>query len=214
MRVESIQTGQARSITPEAGEPWTSAIWKEPVQGGVWVGTEGLAGDVQANRRVHGGPERAVLLYPMAHYPVWRAEWGDRTVGPGAFGENLTVSGLDETTVCVGDVFQIGEIRIEVSGPRQPCLTLERRHGRPGLVDRVLATARGGWYARVGNEGWLEAGATLELLDRPYPQWPIARALAVRMDRSRADEGALLGSCPALLADWREKLRPARTPAR
>ena len=217
MRIESIQTGQPRTLgRADAEDPmertWTSAIAKEPVEGRLWTGHEGLSGDSQVNRKVHGGPERALLLYCAAHYPKWRAEWGSKDRGPGGFGENLTVSGLDETTVCVGDMFQVGDLRLEVSGPREPCLNLVRRHRRPELIDRVMATGRSGWYVRVLNEGWLEKGLPITLLDRPYPQWPIARAATVKRERtSRPEEAALLASCPALLADWRARLAGTST---
>jgi MOSC domain-containing protein YiiM len=212
MRVDSIQTGKARTLGTEgAADPldrrWTSAIWKEPVLGRVWMGREGLTGDVQVWRKAHGGPERALLLYSSEHYPRWRSEWGTRDLGPGGFGENLTVSGLDERTVCVGDRFQIGETRIEVSGPREPCNNLVRRHRRRDLIDEVNATARSGWYVRVLEEGWLEAGVGIKLVDRPFPQWPIDRAAEVKRNRAaRPDDARLLAACPALLADWRAKL--------
>lgn len=212
MLVVSVQTGQARTCGHEDAadpldRPWTSAIWKEPVQGRVWAGPEGLAGDTQVFRRAHGGPERALLLYCAGHYPAWRAEWQVRDLGPGGFGENLTVEGLDESTACIGDVYRIGEVRLEVSGPREPCRNLVRRHRRPDLVDAVQRTGRSGWYARVLSEGWLEAGLPIVLLDRPHPQWPIERAAEVK--RRRLDDPAaarLLAGCPALLADWRARL--------
>jgi MOSC domain-containing protein YiiM len=187
--------------------PWTSAIWKTPVTGTVWAGREGLAGDVQVWTKGHGGPERALLWYSMSHYPAWRREWGSSDVGPGGFGENLSVEGLEETTICVGDLFRLGEVRVEVSGPREPCNNLVRRHRRADLIERVIATGRAGWYARVLTEGWLEAGMPLVLIDRPYPQWPIARAVAVKRARSaNPTEARLLAACPALLADWRAAL--------
>jgi MOSC domain-containing protein YiiM len=210
--IESIQTGQPRTLGVEDAadpidRPWTSAIWKEPVHGRVWAGTEGLSGDVQVFRRGHGGPERALLLYSFEHYPSWRGEWGTKDLGPGGFGENLTVSGLDERTTCVGDLWRLGTVRLEISGPRTPCLNLVRRHRRPELIDRVIATGRGGWYARVATEGWLEAGLELELIDRPYPQWPVERVAAVKREAaSNPVEAKLLAACPALLADWRRKL--------
>ncbi len=219
MRIESIQTGQPRTLgRADAADPldrtWTSAIWKEPVEGRLWTGTEGLSGDCQVNRKSHGGSERALLLYCAAHYPKWRAEWGSKDLGPGGFGENLTVSGLDETTVCVGDVFQVGELRLEVSGPREPCLNLIRRHRRGDLMDRMVATGWSGWYVRVRNEGWLEKGLLITLLDRPYPHWPIVRAAAVKRERAtRREEAALLATCPALLADWRVRLAGAESTA-
>src|SRR5262249_3302189 len=141
------------------------------------------------------------------HYPRWRAEWQTRDVSPGGFGENLTVSGADETTACVGDVYQIGDARVEVSGPREPCNNLVRRHRRPTIIEEVRATGRGGWYVRGLREGWVETGMTVGLIDRPYPQWPIIRASRVRRARADDPENArLLGGCPALLADWRASL--------
>lgn len=213
MRVESIQTGQPRTLgSSSASDPldavWTSAIWKEPVAGRVSAAAEGLSGDTQVYKKGHGGAERALLWYPIEHYHDWRSEWGTKDVGPGGFGENLTVSGLLEHSVCVGDLFQVGELRIEVSGPRQPCMNLVRRFRRPDAIERVVATDRSGWYVRVLNEGWLERGLRIDLLDRPYPQWTIARAARVKRERARTPEEALqLASCPALLADWRTKLQ-------
>jgi MOSC domain-containing protein YiiM len=213
VRLESIQTGQARTVgLPGADDflerEWTSAIWKEPVEGRVWAGQEGLSGDVQVNRTHHGGSERALLLYSAAHYPRWRSEWGRRDLTHGGFGENLTVSGWDEWSVCVGDRFRVGDVEIEISGPRQPCQTLVRRHRRSDLIKEVQATGRSGWYARVLTEGWLERGLSIELADRPYPQWTIARAAVVARERkSSPEEANQLAGCPALLADWRAKLR-------
>ncbi len=134
MRLLSVQVGIPRTVgTPGALDPmqreFTSAIWKEPVSGPVRAGGLGLAGDSVANTRVHGGPEQAVLMYAESHYPLWRAEWGRDDLGPGGFGENLTVEGLVEDSVCIGDVLEIGEARLQVSQPRQPCATLARRHG-------------------------------------------------------------------------------------
>ncbi|MEZ4587005.1 MAG: MOSC domain-containing protein [Gemmatimonadales bacterium] len=211
-KVESVQTGRPRSMGQEGADdpldrPWTSAIWKQPVSGSVWAGPEGLAGDAQVNRRVHGGPERALLLYSAHHYQAWQADWGGSRLGPGSFGENLTVAGLDELLVCVGDRYRVGEVRLEVSGPREPCNNLVRRHRRPSLIDEVITTGRAGWYARVEAPGSIEAGMEIVLLDRPFPQWPIARAAAVKRARAADPESAaLLAQCPALLADWREKL--------
>jgi MOSC domain-containing protein YiiM len=101
---------------------FTSAIWKEPVAGPIWVGTLGIRGDAVGNPRVHGGPDQAVLMYAASHYAAWRAEWGG-DIGLGAFGENLSVDGLTEDTTCLGDVYDIGGARLEVTKPREPCST-------------------------------------------------------------------------------------------
>jgi MOSC domain-containing protein YiiM len=213
VRLESIQVGQRRTLgSPGASNPleglWTSGIWKEAVAGRVWLEAGGVHGDHIEDRRHHGGPERAALMYPAEHYPRWRAEWGRRDVGPGGFGENLTVAGVTERTICVGDVLAIGKVVLEVAAPRSPCATLARRHGIPDLVRVVRRTHRHGWYLRVRTPGWLEAGRPVALLDRPWPQWTVARAARVWWDRrARPEEAELLATCPALTPEWRNGLR-------
>jgi MOSC domain-containing protein YiiM len=212
MRLDSIQVGQVRTEGVSHADdpqqrPWTSAIRKEPVEGQVWAGREGLSGDHQYDRQSHGGPERALLMYCAEHYPSWRSEWGRKDVGPGGFGENLTVSGLSEDTACIGDVFRIGEVRMEVSSPRTPCSTLVRRHGIHDLIRTITHNHRSGWYLRVLQEGWLEAGMPVHLTDRPYPQWTIRRAANVKRMRAEMPEDArLLAACPALQSEWRAVL--------
>ncbi|HSR16282.1 MAG TPA: MOSC domain-containing protein [Gemmatimonadales bacterium] len=212
MLLESIQVGQPRTVGRAEAEDqldraFTSAIWKEPVEGPVWLDTLGLQGDRQADRRHHGGPWRALLMYSAEHYPLWRAEWGRKDLPHGAFGENLTVSGLTEQVVCLGDQFEIGEALIEVTSPRSPCHVLAKRHGIRDLVETIRANHRHGWYLRVLRAGWIEAGQPIALRDRPYPQWPIVRAAEVRWQAGRnPEEAALLAACPALIPEWRESL--------
>ncbi len=214
MRLESVQVGHVRTYGSPGAQnplerPWTSAIRKESVSGPVWAGREGLSGDQQYDRHGHGGPDRALLMYPADHYPRWRAEWGRKDIGPGSFGENLTVSGLTEDLVCIGDVFRIGDARVEVSSPRGPCQNLARLHGIPDLVRQVTQNHRSGWYLRVLHEGWVEAGMEVFLLDRPYPQWTVRRAATVKRARLECpEEAGLLAACPALQREWREQLVP------
>ena len=214
MRLESVQVGHTRTYgnpgaTNPLERPWTSAIRKEPVSGQVWAGREGLSGDQQYDRVGHGGPDRALLMYSADHYPRWREEWGRKDVGPGAFGENLTVSRLNEDTTCIGDVFLIGEVRVEVSSPRSPCMNLSRRHGIADLVKTITQNHRSGWYLRVLQEGWVEAGMPVQLADRPFPQWTIRRVADVKRLRADLPEDArLLAACPALQSEWRRKLSP------
>jgi MOSC domain-containing protein YiiM len=212
MRLESIQVGLPRTVgSPDHADPlarpYTSAIWKEPVTGPIWLDTLGLRGDGQADRKHHGGPWRAVLMYPADHYPRWRAEWGQEDLGPGGFGENLTVAGLDEFTVCLGDRFEVGEVSMEVTSPRNPCHVLARRHGIKDLVAATRANHRHGWYLRVLCPGWIAAGQEVVLRDRPYPEWTVARAAAVKWHAERRPEEAEgLAACPALIPEWREEL--------
>jgi MOSC domain-containing protein YiiM len=182
---------------------FTSAIWKEPVTGPVWAGTLGLRGDSVANTRVHGGADQAILMYAASHYESWRADWGRDDLNAGAFGENLTVSGLTEDTVCIGDVLEIGQARLQITQPRQPCSTLARRHQVREMIAQVQRNGRSGWYLRVLREGYLAAGQSLALVDRAHPEWTIRRAAHVALNRKQQrDDAARLAACPALSSAW------------
>jgi MOSC domain-containing protein YiiM len=209
MQLISVQIGTPRTVgTPHASDPmeraFTSAIWKESVTGPVWAGVLGLQGDSVANTKVHGGPEQAILMYAESHYQSWRVEWGRDDLAAGAFGENLTAVGLDEDTVCIGDVLEIGDARLQVSQPRQPCSTLARRHQVHDMIARVHRNGRSGWYLRVLREGHLEAGQPIALVDRPHPEWTVRRAGRVGLDRKvRREDAAQLAACSALSPAWR-----------
>jgi MOSC domain-containing protein YiiM len=204
----SIQVGLPTTHHAQPGRPWRTGFYKWPVDGPVWLGRTNLAGDGQGNRKVHGGPDKAVLMYAGAHYPLWRAELNRPDLPHGAFAENFTVSELDEETVCLGDIFVLGEARVQVSQPRQPCSNITRRWGIDGLTQRVEATGRSGWYLRVLTEGLVEAGLELKLAERPNPDWSVARAtLAMRQRASDPDEAAALAAVPALSVAWRDALQ-------
>jgi MOSC domain-containing protein YiiM len=192
--------------------PWLSrmsAIYKEPVAGPVWLGTINLDGDRQADLKNHGGEDKAVNAYPADHYPDWRATLARPEMTWGAFGENFTITGLDEETVCIGDIYQIGPARVQVTQPRQPCWKLARKWGVKDLVRQVERARRTGWYFRVLAEGEVGAGLPLVLLDRPHPEWTIARAFVTMHRRKRDPEAAAaLAACPELAASWRETLAP------
>jgi MOSC domain-containing protein YiiM len=210
MLLESVNVGrprtESRGASHDSQEPMTSAIWKEPVTGSVWLGASGLLGDGVADTRIHGGPWRAVLMYSADHYPRWCAEWNRTDLGPGDFGENLTVRGIEESTACLGDRFAIGEALLEVTSPRGPCWKLARRHGVEDLVAVVKANHRHGWYLRVLRTGWIEAGQPATLVDRPHPEWSIDRVGRVRWSRQVSEYGEL-AACPALIPEWRDRLR-------
>jgi MOSC domain-containing protein YiiM len=211
-RLISVQVGLPRVLDSgpddSSGSSWESGIFKERVAGPVWLGRLNLAGDGQADMRNHGGPDRAVLAYSADHYPLWREELDRRDLAHGVFGENLTIAGLTEDTVCIGDSFALGDAVLQVSQPRQPCWKLERRLGQPGLVEMVLATGRGGWYCRVLREGYVEAGTSMVRLERPFPEWTITRAHdAMRRRGEDPESAARLALCTALSAGWREVLQ-------
>ncbi|MFP5503622.1 MAG: MOSC domain-containing protein [Candidatus Sericytochromatia bacterium] len=208
--IESLQVGLPRTLGLEGApepmdRPWTTGFFKAPVAGPVWLGAEGLEGDGVADRRVHGGPEKAVLVYGAPHYPAWEHELG-LVLPPGAFGENFTVSGQTEAEVCLGDIYAVGEALVEVAQPRQPCWKLSRRWRVPDLAVRVQASGRTGWYLRVHREGRVAAGDRLILLDRPHPEWTVAEANAVMHARGEDRAAAALAACPALAPGWRKTL--------
>lgn len=186
------------------GRAWTSGIVKAPVEGPVWLSTVNLDGDGQADLQVHGGPHKAVLGYAAEHYPGWRRELPQVDWEYGHFGENFTLLGRDEHGVSIGDTFAIGEAIVQVSEPRGPCWKLAKRLGVEDLVARVRANLRGGWYFRVLQEGKVEAGQRFQLIERPYPQWTIARVLTLRYDEAPDPEQVTaLAACPLLSPHWR-----------
>jgi len=209
-RLVAIQVGQPRpqvAKEKEGGETWVSGYGKEPVDGEVFVGRLNLDGDGQADKRWHGGPDMAVLAYANAHYARWRAELAWPAAGPGAFAENFTVDGADEQSACVGDIWQVGAARLQISEPRKPCRNISRFWGREDLLRLTEQSGRFGWYLRVLREGSVRAGQEIELIERPHPEWTVARAMAARRNKARDRATAQrLAACPALGADWREKL--------
>lgn len=210
--VLSIQIGVARDHGDlTAGESpqglWRTAFWKTPVAGPVRIQRLGLEGDEQADLRVHGGVDKAVLAYAADHYDDWRNQLDLIEIGPGGFGENLTISCLDETEVCIGDRWRIGAARLEVSQPRRPCWKLARRWDRPDLPRQVVRTGRTGWYLRVLEPGMVQAGDFCERETRPHADWTIARATRALFDRRfPADEARELADIPQLSNAWRENL--------
>lgn len=188
-------------------KPWTTAFYKRPVEGRIGLGYEGLRGDQQADRRHHGGADKAVCVYAAEHYPGWRALLNLAELAHGAFGENFTVQGMLETDVCIGDVFQVGTARVEVSQPRQPCWKLARRWHLKDLTARVEQTGRTGFYFRVLLHGWVQAGDRFELVERPFPQFTIAHANDVMHHRKEDFTAAReLAACPKLSASWKDSL--------
>jgi|SRR5579859_794425 len=197
---------EAAEAPDPAGNAWTTGFFKTPVSGHVWLARENLAGDGQGDTRNHGGPDKAVLAYAAAHYPVWRAELAWPGLPHGAFAENLTIEGLDEAAVCIGDVFEIGEALVQVSQPRQPCWKISARWRRPDLTARVEASGRTGWYLRVLREGNLAAGDAVTLLERPHPAWSAARATRIMRRRDDLDGAAALAALPELAISWHAAL--------
>lgn len=184
-RVVSVSVARARAI-PWRGHTVRTGIYKVPTDGRVRVRQLGLEGDEQADLEVHGGPLKAVYAYPSEHYPFWQTELAGVPLPWGTFGENLTVSGLLENAVRVGDRFRIGSALLAATKPRFPCYKLGIKFGREDFVDRFLAVGRTGFYLRVLEEGELGAGDGIEALGGGDGQPTIADLVAARQ---RADPG-------------------------
>ena len=208
----SVQIGLPQILIDtnfNGGEPteWSTAFKKEPVTGAVWVARDNVSGDRQASIKTHGGPDKAVCAYPFEHYSYWkqRLQLGD--LNHGAFGENFTLRGQLEEECCIADIVGFGDVVLQVSQPRPPCWRLARRWQKKDFAALMEETGRTGWYFRVIEEGYVEAGTSIRLLERPHPQCTVALAhRLVYQPLPNVDQIEALASCAALSASWRETL--------
>jgi len=205
IRLDALLTGRAQPFTRPGSR---SAIVKQLQQGPRSVTALGLQGDEQGDLRVHGGVEKAIHHYPREHYAAWAEELGAHPLlaHPGAFGENFSTSGWTEHEVCLGDRIRVGTALLEVSQGRMPCWKLSDRFGVAELALRVQQSGRTGWYYRVLEEGVVSAGDSLQLVERQFAGWSLARLSAVLFDKRVESE--LLRECLALplVPSWRRTL--------
>jgi len=165
MKIISLNVGLPRLVL-RGEEPVSTGIFKEPVAGRVKLRKLNLDGDRQADLSVHGGPEKAVYLYPSEHYEFWRRELPEMELPWGVFGENFTTTGLLETATNIGDRFKVGSAEVMVTQPRMPCYKLGIRFGRTDIIRRFLASERSGFYLSVTAEGEVAAGDEFELIEK------------------------------------------------
>lgn len=205
MRVISVNVGMPRPVAHE-GRAVQTGIYKRPVKGPLAVRRLNLDGDGQADLRHHGGVDKAVYAFDQSGYAYWQATAPGKAYGPGFFGENLTLEGLPETDVAIGDVFRVGTAVVQVTQPRVPCFKLGIRVGDPAFVAQFLEGRRTGFYLRVLEEGEVQPGGAITRIERPEPAVSVRDLVeAYFFDGPRATlEGAL--RVPALSASWRERL--------
>ena len=204
MKVVSVNVGLPRTVTWK-GRMVKTGIFKAPVNGRVQVRTLNLDGDRQADLTVHGGPDKAIYVYPCEHYDYWRGELPGLELPWGMFGENLTTIGLLEEAVNIGDQFRIGSAVAMVTQPRVPCYKLAAKFGREDIVKRFLASGRSGFYLKVLREGEVAAGDAIELMIAD--SHAVSVADIAKLYRDGTDEITLLQRAvqvEALPENWRE----------
>ena len=187
-----------------------SAIWKHPVSGPLHIGPEGLSGDAQANRRVHGGPEKAVHHYAAGNYARLAARFPAlaETLVAGSIGENVSTFGHDETNVCIGDTYRLGRAVLQVAQPRRPCWKIDARYGTSGIAAFIVDSGLTGWYYRVLETGEAATGDDFTLLERPPGAVPLDTLWQIwHQHRPDHDRLASLAAAPGLSPDWVRKIR-------
>jgi MOSC domain-containing protein YiiM len=207
MRVICVNVGLPRQVAWR-GKTVTTGIFKEPVSGPIRLRQLNLDGDRQADLTAHGGPAKAVYAYPAEHYAYWRQQLPDRDLPWGTFGENLTIEGLSEDTVRIGDRLRIGTVELVVTQPRLPCFKLGIRFGRAEMVKRFLASRRTGFYLAVLEEGELGAEDPITQVSQGEAPVTVADITRLYVDGGEDIEGLQRAvRVEALPQDWRDYFR-------
>lgn len=198
--------GGIRPLPPD-NKP--TGIFKTEIAMPAWLGVEGLSGDAQADRRVHGGPDKALHQYPVAHYARLAARFPEAKdlLVPGSIGENLSVPGWDESNICIGDTFRLGDAILQASQPRNPCWKIDHRYGVDGMAKLIDDEGITGWYFRVIEEGSVEPGCPFELIDRMTPEVTVQALNSLwREHRPEPQQLEQLAATPGLAENWCKKL--------
>ena len=206
MQVVSVNVGLPREIEYR-GELVLTGIFKVPTEQRIAMRKLNLDGDRQADIRVHGGPEKAVYAYPMEHYPFWRALLHSHDLPHGSFGENLTIEGMTEDTINIGDRFRIGSAEVVVTQPRIPCFKLAAKFDRTAIVKEFLESGFSGFYVAVAKEGEVGPSDTVEVLARDPGGVRVSDLN--RLYRNKMKDRELMRRAVqvnALAAVWREML--------
>ena len=206
-RIEQLAVGRP-TVVSHNGKEVSTAIFKSPVAGRAAVSLTNIDGDRQADLAVHGGRDKAVYVYPATHYATWARELGVASLEPAQFGENLTVGGLDETTVTIGSRYRFGSTVAVVAQPRLPCFKLGIRMGDDRFPRRFLASGRLGFYLRVEQEGDVGAGDAFELIEQPTHDISVRRLWQIAFDGGTPVEARqALELLPHLDDGWIRRLR-------
>ncbi|WP_088103336.1 MOSC domain-containing protein [Halalkalibacter urbisdiaboli] len=202
-KVDSIHRGKPRTLEV-AGKQIQTSIFKEKVLSTIRVGKSGLIGDTQSDQVNHGGLDKAICVYPYEHYPFWEKKLG-KGLGVSGFGENFTLVGLQEDKVRIGDVYQIGDVIVQVSQPRQPCFKLGLKHNQPKLVVWVQETGFSGYYFRVLKEGVVTPGDTVLCIEQKLENPTVMEANQVKYAKNPSRDKLLwMTNVGELSEGWRK----------
>jgi MOSC domain-containing protein YiiM len=180
MKLLSVNVAMPQTVEIN-GRPVLTGIYKTPVAGPVAVYPLGLAGDGQVDLNVHGGEHQALYAYAIEHFEHWQNRLGKTTLAAGTFGENLTVQGLLESDICIGDILQLGDaVQVQVTMPRIPCFKFGHKVGRPDILHEFLLSGRSGFYLRVLQTGSVQADDTIRILQRDSQGISVRTALGLQ----------------------------------
>jgi MOSC domain-containing protein YiiM len=210
MKLVSLNVGLPCDVTWH-GYSVTTAIYKQPVEGRVALRTLNLDGDRQADLTVHGGQDKAVYCYPLAHYDYWKKELPGHEIPIAMFGENFTTDGLLETSVHLGDRFSVGSAEVVVTQPRLPCYKLGIRFQSDDMVKRFLASGRSGFYLAVIREGEVGSGDEIKLSARDPNAVPVSEITRLYIAKRFSDDDVSslrrTLQVAALPASWKDYFR-------
>jgi MOSC domain-containing protein YiiM len=200
--VLSVNVGMPRRVE-WAGRHVVTSIWKSPLAGRVDVAGDNVAGDAQSDRRVHGGPDKAVYAYAIEDYQWWEEELG-ASLAPGTFGENLTLAGLDLGQAVVGQTWEVGTARLVVTQPRMPCFKLGMRMGDAGFVSRFDDARRYGVYLRIAQAGEIGAGDAVRVGAGPAHGLTVSLVAEIQktLDADGMERLAGTPDVPSNLREW------------
>jgi MOSC domain-containing protein YiiM len=204
MKLISLNTGRSQDVAVN-GRIVRTSIWKSPRPGRLQVSALNIAGDEQSDLASHGGTYKAVYCYPSEHYEYWRQELPEADLSWGVFGENLTMEGLLETDVRIGDRLEIGSAEFLVTQPRQPCFKLGIRFGRDDMVTRFVASGRSGFYVRVVREGDIASGDAIRLVERAAGSITVSEIFTLHFDDNGPHERLRhAAAAPGLSPSWKD----------
>ncbi len=207
MKIISVNAGRPRIVVHQ-NRQYSTAINKSPLTQPAQITPTGIDIDKQADKKHHGGPELALCCYPNEHY-TWAEQHLNATLSIPAFGENLTTHGLIETEACIGDIYEINNlspVTIQITQPREPCVTLARKHNSRTLGPAIHETGHTGFYCRVLQTGQIFAGDTLQLIERPNPHWSVHRTMRLMFNKDASqDELHEITNLPGISSRWQKR---------